>query len=45
MLLNYNNKLKMPKKIKSTLNINSIHGGQVEQRYSLDERGWPTGVL
>ena len=29
----------------STLNINSIHGGQVEQRYSLDERGWPTGDL
>jgi len=29
----------------STLNINSIHGGQVAQRYSLDERGWPTGDL
>lgn len=29
----------------STLNINSIHGGQVEQRYSTDERGWPTGDL
>jgi succinyl-diaminopimelate desuccinylase len=29
----------------STLNINSIHGGQVEQRYSHDERGWPTGDL
>ena len=29
----------------STLNINSIHGGQVEQHYSLDERGWPTGDL
>ena len=29
----------------STLNINSIHGGQVEQRYSLGERGWPTGDL
>jgi succinyl-diaminopimelate desuccinylase len=26
----------------STLNINSIHGGQVEQRYATDERGWPT---
>lgn len=26
----------------STLNINSIHGGQVEQRYANDERGWPT---
>ena len=29
----------------STLNINSIHGGQVEQRYSSDARGWPTGDL
>ena len=29
----------------STLNINSIHGGQVEQRYALDARGWPTGDL
>ena len=29
----------------STLNINSIHGGQVEQRYSQDARGWPTGDL
>ena len=29
----------------STLNINSIHGGQVEQRYSSDERGWPSGDL
>jgi succinyl-diaminopimelate desuccinylase len=29
----------------STLNINSIHGGQVEQRYSTDARGWPTGDL
>ena len=26
----------------STLNINSIHGGQVEQKYALDARGWPT---
>jgi succinyl-diaminopimelate desuccinylase len=26
----------------STLNINSIHGGQVEQRYAVDARGWPT---
>jgi succinyl-diaminopimelate desuccinylase len=25
----------------STLNINSIHGGQVEQHYALDARGWP----
>jgi succinyl-diaminopimelate desuccinylase len=25
----------------STLNINSIHGGQVEQQYALDQRGWP----
>jgi succinyl-diaminopimelate desuccinylase len=29
----------------STLNINSIHGGQIEQRYSSDARGWPTGDL
>lgn len=29
----------------STLNINSIHGGQVEQTYSVDARGWPTGDL
>ena len=29
----------------STLNINSIHGGQLEQRYSSDARGWPTGDL
>jgi succinyl-diaminopimelate desuccinylase len=29
----------------STLNINSIHGGQVEQRYAVDARGWPTGDL
>lgn len=29
----------------STLNINSIHGGQVEQRYSMDEQGRPTGDL
>ena len=27
----------------STLNINSIHGGQVEQHYALDARGWPNG--
>ena len=26
----------------STLNINSIHGGQVEQHYATDARGWPT---
>ena len=26
----------------STLNINSIHGGQVEQHYVTDARGWPT---
>jgi succinyl-diaminopimelate desuccinylase len=26
----------------STLNINSIHGGQIEQRYANDVRGWPT---
>ncbi len=26
----------------STLNVNSIHGGQVEQRYANDSRGWPT---
>jgi succinyl-diaminopimelate desuccinylase len=26
----------------STLNINSIHGGQVEQAYATDHRGWPT---
>ena len=29
----------------STLNINSIHGGQIEQRYTVDARGWPTGDL
>jgi succinyl-diaminopimelate desuccinylase len=29
----------------STLNINSIHGGQVEQRYAVDARGWPTADL
>ena len=29
----------------STLNINSIHGGQVQQRYSLDALGQPTGDL
>ena len=29
----------------STLNINSIHGGQLSQRYSLDARGWPTSDL
>jgi succinyl-diaminopimelate desuccinylase len=29
----------------STLNINSIHGGQVEQRYATNERGEPTGDL
>ena len=26
----------------STLNVNSIHGGQVEQSYASDARGWPT---
>jgi succinyl-diaminopimelate desuccinylase len=29
----------------STLNINSIHGGQVGQRYAVDARGWPTADL
>jgi succinyl-diaminopimelate desuccinylase len=29
----------------STLNINSLHGGQVEQRYAVDARGWPTADL
>ena len=29
----------------STLNVNAIHGGQVEQRYSLDPRGRPAGDL
>lgn len=29
----------------STLNINSLHGGQVEQRYHTDEQGRPTGDL
>ncbi len=29
----------------STLNINSVHGGQVAQRYALDARGWPVGDL
>jgi succinyl-diaminopimelate desuccinylase len=29
----------------STLNINSIHGGQVEQRYAMDARGRPSGDL
>jgi succinyl-diaminopimelate desuccinylase len=29
----------------STLNINSIHGGQVEQRYAMDAQGRPTGDL
>ncbi len=29
----------------STLNINSIHGGQLAQRYALDARGWPVGDL
>jgi succinyl-diaminopimelate desuccinylase len=29
----------------STLNINSIHGGQIEQRYAVDARGWPTADL
>ncbi|OOG44614.1 acetylornithine deacetylase/succinyl-diaminopimelate desuccinylase family protein [Polaromonas sp. A23] len=29
----------------STLNINSLHGGQVEQLFSLDGRGRPTGDL
>jgi succinyl-diaminopimelate desuccinylase len=29
----------------STLNVNSIHGGQLEQRYAVDARGWPTADL
>lgn len=29
----------------STLNINSIHGGQVEQRYAMDAQGRPAGDL
>ncbi|MGA8514125.1 MAG: acetylornithine deacetylase/succinyl-diaminopimelate desuccinylase family protein [Burkholderiaceae bacterium] len=29
----------------STLNVNSLHGGQVEQRYAVDARGWPTADL
>lgn len=29
----------------STLNLNSIHGGQVEQRYALDAEGRPIGDL
>lgn len=29
----------------STLNINAIHGGQVEQRYATDAQGRPTGDL
>ena len=29
----------------STLNVNSVHGGQVEQRYSVDGQGRPTGDL
>jgi succinyl-diaminopimelate desuccinylase len=29
----------------STLNINSVHGGQIEQRYAVDARGWPTADL
>ncbi len=29
----------------STLNVNAIHGGQVEQRYALDAQGRPTGDL
>ena len=29
----------------STLNINSIHGGQVEQRYAMDALGRPSGDL
>ncbi|MEO7937616.1 MAG: acetylornithine deacetylase/succinyl-diaminopimelate desuccinylase family protein [Burkholderiaceae bacterium] len=29
----------------STLNINSLHGGQIEQRFSLDAEGRPTGDL
>ena len=29
----------------STVNINSIHGGQMAQQYSTDEQGWPTGDL
>lgn len=29
----------------STLNINSLHGGQVEQSFSIDDQGRPTGEL
>ena len=29
----------------STLNINSLHGGQIEQTYSVDDQGRPTGDL
>ncbi|MBK7654387.1 MAG: acetylornithine deacetylase/succinyl-diaminopimelate desuccinylase family protein [Betaproteobacteria bacterium] len=29
----------------STVNANSIHGGQMAQHYSTDARGWPTGDL
>lgn len=29
----------------STLNINSLHGGQVEQRFALDAQGRPSGDL
>ena len=29
----------------STLNINSLHGGQVEQKFSVDDQGRPTGDL
>jgi succinyl-diaminopimelate desuccinylase len=29
----------------STLNVNSVHGGQVEQTYSMDAQGRPTGDL
>ena len=29
----------------STLNINSLHGGQIEQRFSVDAQGRPTGDL
>lgn len=29
----------------STLNVNSIHGGQAAQHYETDEQGWPRGDL
>ena len=29
----------------STINVNSIHGGQAAQHYETDEKGWPKGDL